>query len=195
MTLKIIKTTAVAAVLAVAGYWYWSPLLTVRQMQSAAQTKDAEAFNEHVDYPKLRESLKDQFSAFMGVTPENSGNGLAALGAMLGRAVATPFVDAMVRPETVMRAMQYGQLSPKDKQPSDAPASSSDNSGSPAKAEPQEDKTKWTYERKGMDKIIAYATDPKKPDVPDHEKFGVVFQRSGFADWKLTAFKIPAINK
>lgn len=199
MTSKAIKAAAVATVLAIAGYWYWSPFLAVRQLQSAAQMKDADAFNERVDYPRLRESLKGQFAAIMGerlVKPEDAGNGFAALGAMLGLAMVNQFVDAMVRPEAVMRAMQDGQLAPKANPPSDspAPAPSAGKPDSPVKAEPQEDKPKWAYERKGVDKLIAYASDPKKPEVPNQEKLGLVFQRSGFADWKLTEFRLPALK-
>jgi hypothetical protein len=56
---------AVAAVVAVllgmtalAAYWYWSPLLTMRTMRAAAEEKDADRFNQYVDYARLRESLK-----------------------------------------------------------------------------------------------------------------------------------------
>ena len=42
---------------------YWSPILALRSLQTAAQDGDAEAFNEHVDYPRLRDSVKGQFSA------------------------------------------------------------------------------------------------------------------------------------
>lgn len=196
MTSKTIKAAAVIALVAIAGYWYWSPFLAVRQLQAAAQKKDADAFNERVDYPRLRESFKGQFSAMMAermAETQDSSNPFAAFGTMLGLALVNQFVDAMVRPETVMRAMQDGQLSPKAKQPSGAP--STENPDSPAKAESQEDKPKWSYERKNVDKLIAYATDPKKPDVPNQEKFGMVFERNGFANWKLTEFRLPAMNK
>lgn len=200
MISKTIKAASVAAVLAIASYWYWSPILAVHQLQSAAEKKDADAFNERVDYPKLRESLKGQFAALMGerlVKPEDAGNGFAALGTMLGLALVNQFVDAMVRPEAVMRAMQDGQLAPKANPPSDSPAPTP-SAGKPdvsAKVEPQEDKPKWAYERKGVDKLIAYASDPKRPEAPNQEKLGLVFQRSGFADWKLTEFRLPALKK
>lgn len=149
-----IKAVAFAAVVAMAGYWYWSPFLVVRQLQSAAQKKDAAAFNEHVDYPKLRESLKGQFSAMFADKlgqPDDSDNDFAkagaALGTMIGMAVANPFIDAMVQPETIMRAMQDGQLSPKSALPSDASARSAGKPDKQAGAEPKEDTLKWTYER------------------------------------------------
>jgi hypothetical protein len=84
---KAAATAGVLAVAAIGGYWYWSPYLAVRQLQTAAKEKDADAFNERVDYPKLRESLKGQFSAMLaeqlGASP-NSGNEMAKAGAALG---------------------------------------------------------------------------------------------------------------
>lgn len=198
MTPKIFKTAAVVTVVAIAGYWYWSPFLAIRQMQSAAQAKDADAFNERADYPKLRESLKGQLSAVMGeqmAKTQDAGNPFAALGSMLGLAMVDRFVDAMVRPETVMRAMQDGQMSPAAAKTSDAPALPSSNSDSKVLVEARKEKPKWTYDRKGVDKLIAYATDPQKPGAQNSEKLGVVFERSGFANWKLTEVRLPAMEK
>lgn len=198
MTTKTIKIAVIAAAVAVAGYWYWSPFLAIRQMQSAAQAKDADAFNERVDYPKLRESLKGQLSAVMGeqmAKTQDAGNPFAALGSMLGLAMVDRFVDAMVRPETVMRAMQDGQMSPAAAQPSDAPVPPTSNQDSQAPAEARENKPQWTYDRKGVDKLIAYATNPQKPGAQNSEKLGVVFERSGFANWKLTEVRLPAMEK
>lgn len=196
MASKSVKTAAVAAVLAIAGYWYWSPFLAVHQMRSAAEKQDADSFNERVDYPKLRESLKGQFSALLGeqmAKTQESNNPFAALGAMLGAAMVNQFVDAMVRPEAVMRAMQSGEMSPKPKSSESSP--SAEPKASTPQTEPATRKPKWTYDRKGVDKLIAYATDPEKPLAPNGEKLGVVFERSGFANWKLTEVRLPAMNK
>lgn len=40
--------------------------------------------------------------------------------------------------------------------------------------------------------MTAYAVDPERPDVPNSERLGLVFERSGFVDWKLTDLRIPA---
>lgn len=194
---KTIKSAAIVAVIAVASYWYWSPYLAVRQMQSAAQTRDADAFNDRVDYPKLRESLKGQFSAMVSEkmgNAEDSGNPFAALGTMLGMAMVNQFVDAMVRPEVMMRAMQDGKLSPKAN-PADDAASSAGSQGNQTNSSNKERHRKWSYERKGTDMLIAYAIDPEKPDQANKEKLGVVFQRSGFANWKLTELRLPTPNR
>jgi len=40
--------------------------------------------------------------------------------------------------------------------------------------------------------MTAYAIDPARPDAPNDERLGLVFERSGFADWKLTDIRLPA---
>jgi type II secretion system protein G len=114
---RIPLAVGVLVIAGVAAYWYWSPYLVMRQMRNAAVSADADTFNDHVDYPKLRESLKGQLSA--RITGElgsasRSGNEFeragSALGSMLGLALVDKMVDAVVRPETVMRAMENGKF-------------------------------------------------------------------------------------
>ena len=135
MNIRIGKSAFAAilvALLAVAAYWYWSPFLAIREMQFAAKANDADAFNSHVDYPRLRESVKGQFSALMAEQigkSTDSKNPFAALGTMLGLAMVDKFVDAMVRPEVVMRGMQSGQFSLK-------PSASETGTTSPPESSP-----------------------------------------------------------
>jgi len=119
MASKGLKGSIAALVVAVGAYWYWSPFLTVYTMRSAAKQHDADAFNDHVDYARLRESLKGQFSAMLAqkmVDSTSSGSGLdrlgGALGSMLGMTLVDRFVDALVRPEMVMQAMAQAQVKP-----------------------------------------------------------------------------------
>lgn len=187
MASKTLKATVAAIAVALGAYWYWSPLLAVRQLQSAAQARDAQAFNAQVDYPRLRENLKGQFSALMaekmGKTPE-SDNPFAALGSMIGMAVANPLIDAMIQPETVMRAMRSGEFGLPRTPQAQAPAPAGT---SPA---PESSKPKWTYERQSVNQLTVYAIDPNKPEASSSERTGLVFERSGFADWKLTNIRL-----
>src|SRR5881628_1524793 len=100
MNSRVVKGGVAAALVVIAAYWYWSPLLAIRQMQSAAKAGDADAFSDHVDYPKLRDSFKGQFSAMFAekmAAQSNSDNDFAkagaALGMMLGPAMVNQFVD------------------------------------------------------------------------------------------------------
>ena len=177
MKLKTIAGVLALTTAVVGGYWYYSPHLALKSMQAAAQQKDADKFNQHVDYPKLRESFKGQMSAIMAEQlGKSGGSGAEALGTMLGAAMVNQFVDALVRPELVMKAMQSGEFSPK-----------SASKGAPSS---EDKKPSWTFERKGTNKLIAYATDPDSADKSN--SLGVVFERYGFADWKLTEVRFPA---
>jgi hypothetical protein len=154
MTSKTLKLGIVAGLAAIAAYWYWSPLVTMYQMREAARSGDADAFNGHVDYPKLRESIKGQLSSALtrklasdGQRDNEFAKAGTALGAVLGRSLVDKMVDALVRPETVMQAMQQGKMMPK-RQPADAPSSP---------APRNEEKMQWQSERTGVDKYIAYA--------------------------------------
>src|SRR5215469_12736545 len=135
MKSKSLVAVVLVLLLGVAAYWYWSPFLALRQLQTAARNGDAEEFNRHVDYPRLRESLKDQFSALVAQklgAQKDSGNPLAALGSMIGLGLVNQLVDVMVRPETVMAAMSHGRLA----QPAPAPTPAPVPAPAPGQAAP-----------------------------------------------------------
>jgi len=199
MKSRSLLAAALILVAAVAAYWYWSPFLAVRQLQTAAQQGDAETFNAHVDYPKVRESLKGQFSALVTqkLGTQDSGNPFAALGSLIGLGLVNQLVDAMVRPETVMAAMKNGHLAKPAPAPTPAPqpggeAPSAGAATPPSSGPGPEKKARCVIDRQGASKMTAYAVDPAKPDEPDSERLGLVFERSGFVDWKLTELRMPA---
>ena len=49
------------------GYILATPYLTVYQMKIAAENQDGEALSEHIDFPVLRQNLKDQLNARLAV--------------------------------------------------------------------------------------------------------------------------------
>ena len=190
---RIVKPALAAIVVAcaaLAAYWYWSPYLALRAMQSAAIARDADAFNAHVDYPQVRASLKAQLSTRMaaqiGATAD-AKNPLAALGAMLGRTMSDKLVDAMVRPETIMQIMQHGRFGPTAPNvgttPDAAPAAAPESANSPS------NKPQWIILREGTNRLVAMPED--SAGAPE-KQVNIVFERSGFAQWKLTGVRMPA---
>lgn len=181
----IVAATAGLVVAGVAAYWYWSPYLAVRELRSAAAAADAGRFNEHVDFPKLRESLKGQFSERverdMGNRPaggsdlERAGN---AFGGMLAHALADKMIDAAVRPETVMFAMREGKfrIEPSPRQ-----------DGETSQSEPR--KIRWSTERRGFDTVLFHAEG--EGGDSGNRKLALVMRREGFARWKLTDIRLP----
>ncbi len=176
---KFFLNFAAALIVALAGvgaYWYYSPYLALRDVAAAVKARDADAFNDKVDYPRVRESLKGQFSAQMAKKiGDPTANPLSALGTMLGMAVVNQMVDGLVRPEMVMQMMKEGRV--KADKPASAPADP------PGDGEPQ-----WVTDRRGADRIIAT---PRKGSMPAAaDELGFVFERSGFATWKMTEIRI-----
>lgn len=174
--MKKLLSACVLALAAVGAYWYFSPYLVLWDMAAAAKAKDADAFNEKVDYPRVRESLKGQFSAQMAKKiGEPSSNPFSALGTMIGMAMVGPMVDALVRPEMVMQMMKEGKV--KTNKPASEPAQGAGDS------EPQ-----WVIERRGVDRVIA--TPQKGAASAAADDLSFVFERSGFATWKVTEIRI-----
>jgi hypothetical protein len=182
---KIIAGLILAIAALVAAYWYESPYVAIHQIQRAAQAHDVDAFNEHVDYAALRESLKGQAAALMGIDlGKPDKNPLATLGTMLAMALSDRMVDALVRPELVMQAMKTGRL--KDSAaPEPAPAA---GASTPSPSATAERRPQWHLERKSLDMVVA---DPSS-DGDDKAGIQFVFRRHGFADWKLSEIRLPA---
>jgi hypothetical protein len=184
---NLLLACAAIAIAALGSYWYFSPYLALNHMRTAIKERDADAFNDYVDYPKLRESLKGEMSVRMADVMEKarSGNSFeqagAALGSMLGMAVMDHMVEALMRPEMVMRAMERGAFDHEKRHRADQPA--------PVDA-PRERPT-WHTERKGADKVLVYAA---KDGESAAENTGFLLQREGFATWKLTAIRFPALK-
>ena len=190
MSSKALKIVVAVAVLALGAYWYWSPFLAIHAMQRAAELHDAETFSDYVDYPKLRESLKSQFAAMMAdetAKASEADRPGAALGALIGSAITDKLVDAVVRPALVMRAINEAKLSPK-------PAAVADSGDTHAEPGTQASmgngakKPRWIFDRHGANKLIAYAVNP---DDQNQRRLAIVFERTGFADWKLTEIRLP----
>lgn len=122
----------------------------------------------------------------MGQTPQDSSNpfaaaGSATIGAMLGMAMVNNLVDAMVRPETVMYAMSHdGRLDP------EAAAESS----SPGRADSKTEELEWALERKGVNRCMLYPGQDDLAKAKAAKTPSIVFERSGFANWKLTELRV-----
>jgi hypothetical protein len=190
---RLFGTAGVLAIAGIAAYWYWSPYVVAHQMRTAAIDADADSFNEHVDYPQLRESLKGQLSArITGDLASRSGSGNpieqagSALGSMLGLALVDRMVDAVVRPEMVMRAMQHGRFQLQNGRQQE-PTQEKDREGATEPA-PDKQKASWHVERKGVDTVFIHVDDDATP-----KKSGPAFvmRRDGFANWKLTEIRLP----
>lgn len=86
--------------IAVAGYFYFSPYLAVRDLRVALVESDAAGLDEVVDFPQLREGLKAQLNAMMlkETASELDANPFGALAVGLGSKLVDSLIDAIVTP-------------------------------------------------------------------------------------------------
>jgi hypothetical protein len=138
----LIIALLVIVVVAVLGYGYASPYLALNRLKRAADERDAQTVSEYVDYPALRESLKEQIAGLLTrkIQARANGNPLAALGAMIGVALIGPLVDAYATPDGVAALLngmpprgdptQRPPLPPDA--PANAPAGSADSTPAPS---------------------------------------------------------------
>jgi hypothetical protein len=157
-----------------AGYVVASPFVTYHQLRTAADQRDAEALAEHVDFPAVRQDLKDQLNAEASsrIAEKADNDALAVLGGLLASVVVDRVVESLVTPSGLAELMK-GEI-PK--------------TGKPA------GKRRETTGRQRADRVrYGYASwDKFVVTVPDKASREVRFilRRRGLG-WKLTAIKLP----
>jgi len=75
------------------------PYLALYRLGEALQARDLDAVEGKVDWPRVRQGVKDDVNAALAakIKPEEGG-GFAALGVALAGKLAGPFIDAAVTP-------------------------------------------------------------------------------------------------
>jgi len=169
--LAVVLIVVVAAV----GWWYASPLWTLREMREAARDRDAAKLSAYVDYPALRADLKEDLRRY--VTSQTAllgdADGRGGFAAQLAGAFVSPVVDAAVTPEGIstMFAAQSAQ-----------PSNSRGDAQRRGVPMPVSAPEQPIIDREGIDSFKAYGKDPRKG--------ALVFHRSGLG-WKLVGVDLP----
>jgi len=167
--MKTGKAAVIAAalvILAGAGWYFGSPSWTLHQMRSAAEAKDADALSDYIDYPAVRESLKEQVRARVTAKMAAEGDGLAALGGALALSMVDGLVDSMISPSSLR--LMFAQ-SPQTEGAEKRPALSASD---------------LEVDRRGFSEFRLIN--------PSKEQAGgeLVFKREGLS-WKLAEVRIP----
>jgi hypothetical protein len=194
----LIVVLVVIVVVAVLGYGYASPYLALDSLKRAADARDAQTVSEYVDYPALRESLKEQIGGLLTrrIEARASGNPLAAIGAMIGVALIGPLVDAYATPDGVAALLNgmppRGDLNQRPPAPQDAGANAPATPAPPAPAPatsttapPQPPQTTAGY--RGINEFaVTY-----QHGVGD-ARYAAILRREGLFSWKLAAVDLNA---
>jgi TonB family protein len=146
-----------------------SPYITVHQMKSAAESYSGEELSEHIEFPSVRQSLKDQMNAMLVkemAKGEMKDSPFAALGAAFAWLMVDKIVDTYVTPAGITQLMAG-----KTPQPTEG-----GKSGGSSARKPLSDAS-MSYE--SLNKFVVKV----KGDNGEEGKF--VLRRRGMS-WKLT---------
>ncbi|PTU67007.1 MULTISPECIES: DUF2939 domain-containing protein [Chromobacterium] len=185
MSMKM-KLTLGAAVVALGAWFYATPYLAVRGMQQALDARDAAKLSGYVDYPALRNSLKESVvpKSVLDLNQSKDKNPLAAMGAAIADAVVAPVVDAMVTPESL--ALMMRGIKPKPGLPQGGADEPAAGGGGAASTEPRA----GVDTAMGYEDIDRFVVTVKQKDKAE-QSLGLVFKRDGWLGWKLSAVRLP----
>ncbi|WP_201502195.1 DUF2939 domain-containing protein [Psychrobacter cibarius] len=93
-------------------YLYASPYLVLNNIKNAAEQGDADKLSGYIDFPSVKQSMKDQAKAVMvkELASSKEQDGFEALGTMLGAAMIDPLIDGLVTPDGVALMLQGQKL-------------------------------------------------------------------------------------
>ncbi|TDY26385.1 DUF2939 family protein [Paraburkholderia sp. BL6665CI2N2] len=203
-TKPLIVTLIVSVVIAALGFAYASPYIALNNLKRAADARDAQTVNQYVDFPALRESLKEQVAGLLTrrLGAHSNGNPLAAIGAMIGVALIGPLVDAYATPDGVAALLngmpprgdpgERPPAPPAANNPSDAaataPAPAAPPAGNAANGNanttpPQPPQTTAGY--RGLNEfVVTYQ------HGAGDARYSAIFRREGIFTWKLAAVNL-----
>ncbi|QCP49398.1 DUF2939 domain-containing protein [Trinickia violacea] len=199
-----IKVAIAFAVIAVLSYAYASPYIALDRLKRAADARDAQTLNQYVDYPALRQSLKDQVTQLLTrrIDEQKLHNPFAAIGAMIGMALVGPLVDAYATPDGVAAILDGmpprgtpGEHPPEPGEPSEnmasneapsqpgQPASAPATSSSQPASAPVPPKTTAGY--RGVNEFaVTYQRSA------GNAQYSAILHRDGLFSWKLVAVEL-----
>lgn len=105
--MKKIPILVISLFIIVVGYLYVSPYLALNSIKNAAQSRDAETLSNYIDFPSLKESLRDQVKAKFAkeMMEGESNNGFEALGAVFATAMVDQLIDGLITPDGIAALM------------------------------------------------------------------------------------------
>ncbi|CAD6509762.1 DUF2939 domain-containing protein [Paraburkholderia metrosideri] len=192
----LIITLIVIVVIAALGFAYASPYIALRNLKRAADARDAETVNQYVDFPALRDSLKQQITGMLTRRLDADANSkLATIGAMIGVTLIGPLVDSYATPDGVA-ALLNGM--PPRGDPGERPAAPPDANNPPAAADtpaspPAADAANATQPparetTAGYRGINEFVVTYRRGEA--NANYSAIFQREGLFTWKLTAINL-----
>lgn len=176
---KLIIGVAAGAVVLFAVVWAAAPILAGQALIRAAKAGDEKKIERLVDFPALRESLKDELGAEIAARmrhdPRVADSGLGGLGMILAPMILSGAIDAVVTPEVVAQMVTTAE----------APDPTVRDQPEPGDAADEND----IHQSWGYRDLNAFAVTLTDRDHPD-QRLALILERRGLFEWKLAAVDI-----
>ena len=178
---KLLVGVIVAVVAVGAVAWAASPVLAGQALIRAAKAGDEEGLRRLVDFPSLRQSLKDEFNAELATRmrrdPRLAESGLGGLGMILAPMLLSGAVDAVVTPEGVASMVRTGEAP----DPTDRTAPKTAEEDGREADDGDDIHQSWGYRD-----LNTFAITLTRRDEPN-QHLALLMERRGAFAWKLAA--------
>lgn len=179
MNKKLVVGLAAAAIAVFAIAWAAAPVFAAQALIRAAKAGDADRIEQLVDFPALRESLKDELTAELAAhmrrDPRMADSTLGGLGMMLAPMLLSGAIDATVTPEVVAQMVTTAE----------APDPTVRDEPEPGDASDGDD----IHQAWGYRDLNAFAVTLTDRDHPD-QRLALILERRGLFEWQLAAVDI-----
>lgn len=162
--------------------YFGSPFLAVRGLIAAAKAGDEAALEQRVDFPALRQSMKNEMNARLAAKMREDLGGrdsaLGGLGMLLAPSLISSAVDALITPKAVATMVTEAR----------EPRSSDAVGQATPKPEGSTPQIKRGYSYRSLDTFAVTLTDADHPD----RTLALLLERHGVFFWKLAGVDLPA---
>lgn len=174
----LVKTILGLGVVAFLVAYFGTPFLTVNNLVAAAEAGDEAALERLVDFPVLRDSMKDELTARLmaEADPALRDSALGGLGMMLAPMVVSGAVDALVNAPTVASMVRTADAPDPTEAVDRAPPTESDL-----------DDIRRSYGYRDLNTFVLTLTDADRPTEP----LKLLLIRHGLFAWKLSGIELP----
>lgn len=188
-TRPLLITLIVVVVIAALGFAYASPYIALNYLKRAADARDTQTVNQYVDFPALRDSLKQQIVGMLNRRLDaDSDSKMATIGAMIGATIIGPLVDSYATPDGV--AALLNGMPPRGDPGEHPPAAAAEAPASPAAGDAPTTATtsasrQTTAGYRGLNEfVVTY----RRGEANAH--YSAIFRREGLFTWKLAAINL-----
>jgi hypothetical protein len=192
MKSKLWGGVAIAVILLAALWYVLSPFQAFASLAEAARVGDRNKLEAGVDFPAVREGLKEQLNARLTTalsTDSSLSKGpFGALGALLGPTVVDQVVDSAVTPDGVAAIIRSGKAPLSDVTPGKTALPPPDEVAppTPEAAPPPKKKTRFAYSDLNHVRATTLSNDAAQTPLT------WVLERRGLG-WKLVRIELPPV--